>query len=339
MNSKSITIKDIAKETGVSIASVSRALNGLSGISEETKNKILSACERLGYVPNTLARGLVLQRTHTIGFIVPNIASPFYSRLMISVANKAKEMGYHVLLCNSSRSYEIEKNYFNVLIGNQVEGILFFPVGEKSNENIEHFTQYIPIVSLNEMPKESLISYVCRDEYNSGKVAAKYLIKHGCSKLLYIGYTGGRIAYRKRVKGFLDISQEYGVYREVYTSESEYTEGFEQGYHKFCEFLSTYCFEPDGVVVSSDEAASGVLKACIENNIIVPDEISIISFDNLRANLLNYELTSVAVSYENYINKAIDILIKMKDKRNLSSNEKKVFITPEIFEGNTCKKK
>ena len=96
---KQVTIKDIAREAGVSIASVSRALNGMDGISEENRSRILRVCERLSYTPNGLARSLVKRRTQTIGIIMPDIMSPFYSELMVKASDAAHKRGYQVLYC------------------------------------------------------------------------------------------------------------------------------------------------------------------------------------------------------------------------------------------------
>ena len=131
---KQVTIKDIAREAGVSIASVSRALNGMDGISEENRSRILRVCERLSYTPNGLARSLVKRRTQTIGIIMPDIMSPFYSELMVKASDAAHKRGYQVLLGNSFRELKAERDYLKLLAEHQVEGILIFPIGPRSTE-------------------------------------------------------------------------------------------------------------------------------------------------------------------------------------------------------------
>lgn len=337
MKSKPVTIRDIARETGVSIASVSRALNGLNGISESTRETVLAACDHLGYIPNTLARGLVLKRTQTIGIIVPDISSPFYSQLAILAARSAKKMGYQVLLGSSFRNYEMEANYFNLMIGNQVEGIIFYPVGEESYKYLRHFIRYVPIVSLGQMPEVSEIPYVCANEASSGRIAAEYLIRKGCKRILYIGYLSESIAYRERVKSFQKSVDRAGLFWDAFQSDTRYENGFEQGYKKFIEFLKQKKFIPDGIVASSDEAANGVLKACIEYNIHIPEDMSLIGFDNINADLPTLELTSVAVSHQNHVEKAFDLLMMLKEKRRIAQKDKRVFLEPQIYERNSCK--
>ena len=182
MKSKKITIKDVAKEAGVSVATVSRALNGLGGIGKETRDHVLEICERMAYVPSTLASGLTMRHTRTLGIVVPDITSPFYAQLMVLLTSEAQQYGYQVLLCNSFRDYETEMEYFKLLISNQVEGILFYPVGDMSSKNLYQYMRYVPIVSLNEMPDNSPIPYVCGDERKGGSLAAERLIRGGCKK-------------------------------------------------------------------------------------------------------------------------------------------------------------
>ena len=166
---KQVTIKDIAREAGVSIASVSRALNGMDGISEENRSRILRVCERLSYTPNGLARSLVKRRTQTIGIIMPDIMSPFYSELMVKASDAAHKRGYQVLLCNSFRELKAERDYLKLLAEHQVEGILIFPIGPRSTESMAEFIHNVPMVALNELTGQCGIPYVCADEEQAGR--------------------------------------------------------------------------------------------------------------------------------------------------------------------------
>ena len=338
MKPKQVTIKDVAREAGVSVATVSRALNGLGGLSEETREYVLGVCERLAYVPNTLARGLVMQHTQTIGLVVPDITSPFYSELMVLAAAEAKLCGYQVLLCSSFRNYEMEMDYFKLLIGNQVEGILFFPVGEDSARNLYHFMRYLPIVALNQMPEGNPIPYVCTDEKRSGQIAAEYLIECGCRNLLFIGYKERRLAHRCRAESFARVVKQAGISGEIFESENQYKSSFERGYCQFCEFLDQDREMPEGVIAASDATANGVVKACMERNIAIPRDISLIGFDNINADLPTIELTTVSISHRLHVKKAIELLIKMRDGRAVKEEEKHIFLQPELVERDSCRK-
>lgn len=337
MKPKQVTIKDVAREAGVSVATVSRALNGLGGIGEETRAYVLKVCEQLSYVPNTLARGLVKQQTQTIGIIVPDITSPFYSQLMVLAASEAKLCGYQVLLCNSFRNYEMEMSYFKLLIGNQVEGIMFFPVGEESAKNLYPFMRYVPIVALNEMPDGNPIPYICADELQCGRIATEHLIGCGCRDLLFIGLKEERLSHRYRVESFLKTTEEAGVHAEVFECDINYKSSFERGYGQFCQFLDQKRYMPDGVVAASDATANGIVKACMERGISIPDQISLIGFDNINVDLPTLELTSVAISHRLHVKKAFDLLVQMGGEFPVPKEKRSVRLQPELVERHSCK--
>ena len=336
MKPKQITIRDVAKAAGVSVATVSRALNGLGGIGDETREHVLKVCEQMAYVPNTLARGLVMQHTQTLGIVMPDITSPFYSRLMVLAAQEAKRYGYQVLLCNSFRDYETEIDYFKLLIGNQVEGILFFPVGDLSSKNLYQFLRYIPIVALNEMPEFSPIPYVCCDERAGGRMAVDYLLDCGCKSLVFVGLKEDRLAHRYRMESFLKGTNRDGIFAEVLENGESYKSSFEWGYGQFSEFLEESGKLPDGVVAVSDATANGVIKACMERKISIPEQISLIGFDNINGDLPRIELTTVAVSQLRLLRQALDLLIKVKEKGKLSSEQSRIRLCTELFERGSC---
>ncbi len=280
MKSKKITIKDVAKEAGVSVATVSRALNGLGGIGKETRDHVLEICERMAYVPSTLASGLTMRHTRTLGIVVPDITSPFHAQLMVLLTSEAQQYGYQVLLCNSFRDYETEMEYFKLLISNQVEGILFYPVGDMSSKNLYQYMRYVPIVSLNEMPDNSPIPYVCGDERKGGSLAAERLIRGGCKKILCIGIKEDRLVHRYRVEGIMDEARQWGAEIEVYESDKNYKSSFDRGYGQASELIRESLRPggeplPDGIIAASDATANGVIKACMEYGIAIPDQMSV----------------------------------------------------------------
>lgn len=187
---KQVIIKDIAREAGVFIASVSRALNGMDGISGKKRSRILRVCERLSYTPNGLARSLVKRRTQTIGIIMPDIMSPFYSELMVKASDAAHKRGYQVLLCNSFRELRAERDYLKLLAEHQVEGILIFPIGPRSTESMSEFIHNVPMVALNELTGQCGIPYVCADEEQAGSIAVvknmPFASRAGTSNMLQI---------------------------------------------------------------------------------------------------------------------------------------------------------
>ncbi len=285
---KQVTIKDIAREAGVSIASVSRALNGMDGISGKKRSRILRrVCERLSYTPNGLARSLVKRRTQTIGIIMPDIMSPFYSELMVKASDAAHKRGYQVLLCNSFRELRAERDYLKLLAEHQVEGILIFPIGPRSTESMSEFIHNVPMVALNELTGQCGIPYVCADEEQAGRIAAEYLISRGCRNLLFVGFKPERLAHRYRA--------------------------------------------------ASDATANGIVKACRENGIRIPEDFSLIGFDNITEELPYIELTTVAVSHEEQMETAVELLLGMVEEGTPVGGKASVKLEPRLVERRSCK--
>lgn len=334
---KQVTIKDIAREAGLSIASVSRALNGADGISEENRNRILRICERLSYTPNGLARSLAKRRTQTIGIIMPDIMSPFYSELMVKASDAAHKRGYQVLLCNSFRELRAERDYLKLLTEHQVEGILIFPIGSRSIESMSEFMNNVPIVALNELPSQCRIPYVCADEEQAGRIAAEYLISRGCKNLLFMGFKPERLAHRCRASSFLEAAGAKRIPAQIYECSLDSRTSFERGYHHFKHFLQSGMVMPDGIAAASDATANGIVKACRENGIRIPEDFSLIGFDNITENLPPIELTTVAVSHEEQMETAVELLVKMAQDKTPSHRNPSVKLEPKLIERRSCK--
>lgn len=334
---KQVTIKDIAREAGVSIASVSRALNGADGISEENRNRILRVCERLSYTPNGLARSLVKRRTHTIGIIMPDIMSPFYSELMVKASDAAHKKGYQVLLCNSFRELKAERDYLKLLTEHQVEGILIFPIGSRSIESMSEFMNNVPIVALNELPSQCRIPYVCADEEQAGRIATEYLISRGCKNLIFMGFKPERLAHRYRAASFLETAGSKRIPAQIYECNMDFRTSFERGYNHFKHFLQSGLAMPDGIVAASDATANGIVKACRENGIRIPEDFSLIGFDNITENLPPIELTTVAVSHEEQMETAVELLVAMAQEKTPQHRNVPVKLEPKLVERRSCK--
>ena len=337
MRKKQVTIKDIARESGFSIASVSRALNGTEGISPENRKKILEVCERFAYTPNGLARSLVKRLTQTLGIIMPDIMSPFYSELMVKASDAAHKRGYRVLLCNSFRELKSEEQYLKLLVENQVEGILIFPVGKMSEASIMKYIRNVPIVSLNEMTEQSGIPYVCADEECAGRIATEHLIFKGCRNLMFVGFKPERLAHRYRAASFLKTAREKHIPARVYECGTDFRTSFERGYDHFRQFLISGEAMPDGIVAASDDTANGIVKACKEYGKRIPKDFSLIGFDNISAELPYIELTTVAVSHEVQMETAVNLLLEMIGGSHLTGHQSRIKLEPKLVERCSCK--
>lgn len=334
---KQITIKDIAKEAGVSIASVSRALNGTDGISEASRKRILDVCDRMNYTPNGLARGLVKRKTQTIGIVIPDIMSPFYSELAVLASDAAHKRGYQALLCNSFRELGTEERYLKLLVEHQVEGILIFPIGVRSEAAMEKYSRNLPIVSLNETSTPCHIPYVCADERQAGRIAAEYLISRGCKDLLFLGFKKERLAHRLRAESFLNAAADMRIPAQIYECQTDFRTSFERGYDHFRHLLTSGRDLPDGIVAASDATANGIVKACKENGIRIPEDFSLIGFDNISTELPYLDLTTVAISHEKQIETAVNLLTEMIIQGPLSPAKSRIKLEPRLIVRRSCK--
>ena len=127
-----VTLRDVAKRAGVSAMTVSRVINGSAGVDPETQRRVESAILELDYVPNRVARGLVSQKTRTIGLIVPDVVNPFFAPVVRGAETTARKAGYRVLLCNSEADLRLEREYIDDLVAHRVEGLLLAPASDRS---------------------------------------------------------------------------------------------------------------------------------------------------------------------------------------------------------------
>ena len=335
---KRITIKDIAQEAGMSIASVSRALNGEDGISDASRRRILEVCERLSYTPNGLARGLVKRRTHTIGIVIPDIMSPFYSELAVKATDVIHKMGYQALLCNSFREFGAEERYLKLLVENQVEGIMIFPIGVRSESGMLKYSRSVPLVSLNEISDQNPLPYVCANERKAGQIATEYLVSIGCKNLLFVGYKEERLAHRLRATSFLETASRLHVPAGIYEGRTDFRTSFERGYDHFRQFISSGEPMPDGIVAASDATARGIVKACRENGIRIPKDFSLIGFDHISEELPYLELTTVAISHDEQVETAVKILMAMIDGKSLPVSRSRIKLEPRLMIRDSCKR-
>lgn len=199
-----ITLKDIAKETGVDSATVSRALNGVYGVHKDTREKVLAVAKRLNYRVNQMAKGLAIGKSHTLGLLVPDIRNPFVTELVRGAEDAAFAAGYHILLCNSYLDASREVQYVHSLLDKRVEGILMHSVhGLSKGEIKELIASGVPVVLLHQQSSASAFSSVCVNQFEGGILAGKHLIELGHKGIAYLSGPRGHSNFSERAKGFM----------------------------------------------------------------------------------------------------------------------------------------
>lgn len=272
-----VTIKDIAKKTNFSYATVSRALNSKPGISKKTREIILAEAEKMGYQPNGLARGLVMKHTNTIGLVIPDIVNPFFPEIARGVEDTASILGYNVFLCNTSWDIDKERSYIKALLEKRVDGIIIKPACDRS---CSYSNINIPMVLLNKMPKEEKHSYIEVDNFKGGYLATKHLIEAGYKRIAFLGGIEDSYSTIERLDGYMRAFKEHNY--KIDKSLIVYGDyNFKTGYANIKKLMGLES-PPDAAFAVNDFNALAVIQYVGELGLSVPDEFGIIGFDNIQ---------------------------------------------------------
>lgn len=278
----SYTIKDVAKKANVSIATVSRILNNKPGYSKKTKEKVLQVIEELGYHPNAVARGLINKRTHTIGVLFPALSSTLVTDLLSGIEKAASAQGSSVIVCHTESNGEKTMKYLNLLNEKRIDGIIFTsaPLKDEYYQYIEKMK--VPMVLLATESFNHLIPYVKVNDYHAAYTATQYLIQKGHTKIGMIsGNKDDMISGKPRIDGFIQVLKDHNI--SLNEENIIYSEAFsfQDGVIGLKSLLSRNP-EITAIFAASDEIAIGALSSAYQLGIKVPEELSIIGYDNLN---------------------------------------------------------
>ncbi|MEC9489676.1 MAG: LacI family DNA-binding transcriptional regulator [Halanaerobiales bacterium] len=320
-----VTLNDIARKAGVSLATVSLALNGSNKVNKDTKHRIKEIAEELNYVPNARARALVKKSTKTIGLVIPEVVNPFFAELAQSIKDYVRSQEFNVILCSTDYQSEEELRYIKMFRSGQVDGAIFACAGDLMAEHndliIKLVKENIPVIYVDrDGLNHDLIPIVKSDIYNAAYQAADYLISLGHKDLGFIGQSVERLSGVKNALKDQGLEiKEQNIYYDYLKMEGGYTAG---------EKIAARNERPDAVVCLNDEMAIGVIQALIARNVKVPEEISVVGIDNIKmANFYNPSLTTVNIPVSKMGEKAAEILMKKISGKTLSPKEK-FFIFP-----------
>jgi len=321
-----VTIKDIAKKTGVSYATVSRALNGRSGVKEDTRVLVLEEARKMGYQPNAIARGLVLRYTHTLALVIPDITNPFFPEIARGVEDAASLLGYSVFLCNTNWDEEKERLYIKTLQEKRVDGIILHPAYNVGEDRFSDFN--IPMVLLNKIPGVVDYSSIEVDNVRGGYLAAKHLIEAGYRKIAFIGGSESSPSNKEREEGYKLALSKY----KIEIDDSLILKGgfkSKDGYDNMQRLINSGNI-PDAVFGGNDIIALGVLHCVQENGLRVPEDIGIIGFDDIPyASLPQIQLTTIEQPKYQMGKYAIELLMKtLEDKTDREI--KRIILEPKL---------
>ncbi|MCF8240317.1 MAG: LacI family transcriptional regulator [Melioribacteraceae bacterium] len=327
-----ITINDIANQVGVSISTVSRVLNHKSKkyrISSKTEEQILKAADELGYRPNELARGLRLKKTHSIGLVVPDIANPFFANVTQIIQKQAYEAGYSLIVCNTNEDISLEIEHVELLRRKGVDGYIIMPVGTLF-EHIEDLVEHKkPLVLLDRNIEHIDANCVVVDNYKGAFQATSYLIENGHTRIAIIQGLRNTYTNNERVKGYLDALRKNGLeIDETLMVGKDFRK--ENGYIE-TKMLLNLENPPTAIFAFSDLITLGTLQAFLEESIKVPEDISLITFDDIDfAPYLFSPLTAVRQPRQMLGEVAVKLLIDdLKSKGRIE--RKKIVLDPKLI--------
>lgn len=277
MKNRSITIKHIAIKLGISTSTVSRALRDRPDVNPETKAKVRELADTLDYEPNPIAVSLVSKRSYTIGVIVPCYHF-FYSEALSGIEEYALEHNYHIMLCNTRESYELEKTIVHKLVAKRVDGIIISL--SRETKNYDHLNELkkkdIPFVLFNRVADEVDSSKVCVDDMNGAIAAVNYLLEKGYKKIAHIQGPPGVFLTERRKEGYLHALNNANITpRKDWIVQSDFSlnSGIE-----CTRILMESEDKPDAIFCVSDSVAFGSISWLKKNGYSIPDQVGVVGF-------------------------------------------------------------
>lgn len=309
-----VTLKDLAKRLGVSVTTVSKALKDYSDIGKETKEQVKKLAQELNYQPNIHAVSLRVQKSLTLGVIIPKIEHYFFANVLNGIIQEAEKNGYIVITLFSEDDVNLEKNQVNLLINKRVDGILMVLSHESQLHEQSHvmniLAHNIPLVLLDRTSSAIPCSKILIDEQKAGYKATKHLLNNGAKHILYLGGSKWQLNYRKRFNGYVQALHEFGILEDdklIYHCEHN---DIHEATQKTSLALKQNT-QIDAIFASTDLLALGAVKAVHQTGKSIPKDISVFGFSNwFMTEHLEPSLSTVEQPSTIMGEKAVEILLK-----------------------------
>lgn len=330
------TIKDIARLAGVSTATVSKILNKKDqNITDATRNRVLAIIEEHNYIPNRVASSLVTKKTNTLGLIIPDIVNPFFPELARGAEDKANEMGYNLILCNSDNNIKKEEDYLEMLEEKMVDGIIFTASSRRTDKFKKLSKSRIPIITVDrEIKGLQTQGTIIVENLEGAYTAVNHLLDRGYSRILYITGPMTSTPSALRYKGYSKALEDRNILtKDEYILEGEYTitwgyEGIYQALNKGIAF--------DGVFCGNDLIAIGAIKALKEKGLRIPEDVGVVGFDDIyMAKMVDPDLTTIKQPNYEMGYKAAGLLIDTIINKKIEHN--KIILKTELIIRGTTK--
>ncbi|MBK6326995.1 MAG: LacI family DNA-binding transcriptional regulator [Chloroflexi bacterium] len=286
------TIRDVAKQAGVAPMTVSRVINNSGYVSEDTRTRVEEAISRLGYVPNMLGPSLRFNQTNTLALVLTDITNPFWTTVARGVEDAAQEAGYSVILCNTDESEAKQDQYLTMLLKRRIDGILLVPSTSTSNVVQTIKNQGVKVVVLDREVNDTEVDVVEGDSVGGAYQLTRYLIELGHQHIAILSGPQNVSTSSQRVAGFCRAIEEANLSHNtanIYWGEFSQTLG-----HEMVRRALQSTPRPTAFLAVNNFIANGALQALREMNIRVPEDVSVVSFDDIPVSINPMPFLTVA---------------------------------------------
>ena len=324
---KNINIRDLARELKLSVSTISKAFHDSYEISEDTKQRILLAADRLNYVPNPYASSLRGRKSNNIGVVIPEVADSFFSLALNGVESVAKEKGYHVLICLTHESFENEQSILKEFHGGRVDGVLLSVSRETSQT--KHIKDLmlngVPVVFFDRVCEDLEAARITTDDFDSGYKATEHLIQQGCDTIAFLGISKTLSISNKRLEGYLKALGD-NTLKANKNNIILCTNDAKQNYALIKKLLQRKN-KPNGIVASVEKLTTPVYKAAEALKLKIPRDVKVVCFSNLEtASILNPSLTTITQPAFEMGRMAATLLCKALGKTNFDVTKERMVI-------------
>jgi DNA-binding LacI/PurR family transcriptional regulator len=325
-----ISIKDVAIKANVSTATVSRVINGNYTVTPETKERVLNVIKELNYYPNSVARSLKNDTTHTIGFLVSDIANDYFVNVARAIEDVASKSGYNIIVCSTEDKKERELSYLKMFLSKKVDGIILNTTGH-NNEFVAEISNLVPTVLIERKIEDEYFKgdYVTNDNVTGAYSLTSHMLSLGHRKIAVVNGNMSLNNARERYLGFKNAMAEYGLDTKDYKYRYDGDFSMESGY-RAAEKLLNAEDRPTAVVAMNNMTGVGVLKYIHNKGIKIPDDLLLTVFGEIQnLDILFAKPAFVRLQPKLVGNKVIELLLSRIKNKNVKSRE--VLFMPQFI--------
>ena len=309
-----VTIRDVAREAGVSVATVSRVLNDSGPVSELTRHRIREVATRMRYVPDGAARSLITRRSMTLGVLLPDLHGEFFSEVIRGIDQAAQRGGYHLIVSGSHNDKGEIEAALRAMRG-RVDGLVVMSPDIDSAALVANLPSSNPVVLLNCFVEGDAFDSLTIDNFGGARAMVRHLFASGHERIAFIKGAARNYDATERLRGYRAAHRDAGVaWTEALEFEGDFTES---GGHRAAQLIAALHPMPSAIFAANDSMAIGALAALRDAGIRVPDDVAVAGFDDIPiARYMSPPLTSVRVPISEMGARAVGMLLHAVDKKN-----------------------